>query len=296
MRPRVWHLWRYRGGIRSQIYHAASDRFHNFASLQYRENTGVVKSDVLIVHGRYHDVVDFANSIVYHPDTDWYGAEMLSIYVNDLGNIGVDGPMSHVRSIIINVKEVNDAPQIILPDFDMLALEDSTGIIGTDAYNWQNTDNETDYLSAGEYLDVSWSNMSSSSIRIVDRDSAITSRLQRVVLRNTTNNGTWYNDENDGYDLWYNTTYFTNTNSDVLAYQYDVTNTTEALKKFTVTLSVEHGTMTMIRISDDIELLHGSGLLDDYIVMEGKLIAINEALRGLNYVPDRNWNSYQGSR
>ena len=121
--------------------------------------------------------------------------------------------------------------------------------------------------------------MSGSSIRIVDRDSAIT-KINPRKLRNTTNNGTWYNDENGGNDLWYNTTYFTNTNSDILAYQYDVANATEVLKRFTVTLNVGHGTMTIIRISDDIEMVHGSGLLDDYIVMEGKFIDINEALRG----------------
>ena len=76
---------------------------------------------------------------------------------------------------------------------------------------------------------------------------------------------------------------------------YDVAVPSEAWKNFTVTLTVQHGTMTLMRVSEKIEFLYGSGLMDDTITIKGDLITVNEALRGLNYLPDRNWNSYQGS-
>ena len=58
-----------------------------------------------------------------------------------------------------------------------------------------------------------------------------------------------------------------------------------------VTLRCHHGTMTMDRVGESLVFIHGAGFADDHFVFEGPLLAVNNALRGLLYTPDINWNS-----
>ena len=85
----------------------------------------------LYLRGLYREVQAVLKSLVYTPDTDWNGVDELTIYVNDLGNVGVDGERDQMRRILIDVLSVDDAPVVHMPSTDMLVgNEDMSSIIG----------------------------------------------------------------------------------------------------------------------------------------------------------------------
>ncbi len=48
--------------------------------------------------------------LIYTPDLNYNGTDALTVYVNDLGNSGIGGPLSDTDTIAITVNAVNDAP------------------------------------------------------------------------------------------------------------------------------------------------------------------------------------------
>jgi hypothetical protein len=255
---------------------------HEYNS-QYHDNTGAIKSRELLALGKLIDIQEFVSSLVYVPDRDWYGMDMVGVYLNDLGNIGKGDFEDLQRYILINITEVNDPPIIELPEIDMLtAQEDIVGVIGVDCCSVDDGHS----VEIENFVGDSYSDLSALSIRILDPDSHIRPREKRIVVRNTS---TYFIHETN--DPIYNVTYGENFNSEILAYEYQVPNVENALKLFTVSLLVQHGTLSIMRASEQIEFLQGSGFQDDSIVIRGTLLHINEALRGLNYLADPNWNS-----
>jgi hypothetical protein len=63
-------------------------------------------------------------------------------------------------------------------------------------------------------------------------------------------------------------------------------------KNYTVTLSTSHGSLTLISVTQKIVFLDGAGFQDRFLSFAGPLRDVNTALKGLNYKPDLNWNSF----
>lgn len=53
-------------------------------------------------------------NLVYLPDTNYHGADLLNISANDLGNTGAGGPLADAKAISIGIASVNDLPAIFL--------------------------------------------------------------------------------------------------------------------------------------------------------------------------------------
>jgi hypothetical protein len=115
-------------------------------------------------------------SLVYQGDQNWFGVETLKLYVNDLGNTGVGGPLEHARLVTIVVHPVADAPELVVPlpvDGYLEVLEDTAGIIGADCCNWTKE--------GGGVVRIS-----ESSIQIDDPDVATVKAPSRWLLPNST--------------------------------------------------------------------------------------------------------------
>ena len=232
--------------------------------------------------GSYFDLQKVLASAVYTPDADWFGVDMLNITVNDLGNIGTGGPRSLTRSIIIDVASVEDRPVIALPSQGaaLRTVEDMVGVIGSDCCGW------LDSASYGQSI----LNISAKSIQILDKDMYLAARQERVIVRSTK---AFVNPQTN--DPQFNTTYTDPHRQDLFQYRYDLNDHIVVENVYVVSLNVSHGVLTLPRIPPTVDLLYGAGFQDDAIVLRGALIEVNIALRGLNYVPDRNWNSLQGA-
>jgi hypothetical protein len=115
--------------------------------------------------GNYFDVIYAAASAVYTPDQDWFGVDLCTIIVNDMGNVGGrradfnfagTGGVRHLtRKIVIDVPFVNSGPVFSsIPEVGTLTtVEDMVGIIGTDCCNWVAGDYSADIL-AGSTADA----------------------------------------------------------------------------------------------------------------------------------------------
>ncbi|KAJ1434348.1 hypothetical protein B484DRAFT_417484, partial [Ochromonadaceae sp. CCMP2298] len=226
--------------------------------------------------GAYVDVQAALGSLLYTPDADWFGVDLFSITLNDLGNLG-GGQRTLSRQILLDIGSVEDAPVIILPG-TMQTVEDTVGVIGADCCNWTSPSSPSIY------------NISLTSVQISDRDVKTTLSTRRAVVRSTQS---FSNPTTN--DPLFNRTYTDPQHQDLRQYIYD-SDHTPANNSYTVSLNVSHGTLTIPRAPARVEFLFGAGFLDDSIIMRGPLIEINIALRGLNYQPDLNWNSLQGGQ
>ena len=240
------------------------------------------RSRGLYLQGRFSEMQTALSSLKYIPDPDWNGVDTCVIYINDLGNIGVDGPKDLTRYILIDVEAVADVPLITTPEYDTLTtVEDTIGIIGSDCCNWT-------YLNYGKNV----YNISEASMQITDHDLyMVVHNSSRVVVRNNTG----YKDAYNTNDEMYQVTYGSPSLSDKAYYMYDYRHYNHTTKEnnYTLVLNVSHGTLTMVRVPDTLKFVHGAGFLDDYIVVQGTLDDVNRCLKGLNYKPDINWNSQQ---
>jgi len=267
------------------------------AKLDYNTRLGGAKG--LFVRGQYDEVVAVLKSLVYTPDKDWFGVDVLTIYANDLGNIGVDGEKDITRKMLINVTQVNDPPVIHLPSRDMLiALEDMQAIIGADCCNWAVRDNPPTSASSAHVLippaehnlqPSTATNASVLSISISDRDIHQVLRGQRVVVRRT--DGSQGSSNVLSNDPLFNTSYGSPQNTDAWHYSTDWNAHAAVDATFTLHLSCTHGKMTMLRAAASLDFVYGAGFQDASIIVTGNLTDINDALRGLLFVPDQNWNS-----
>ena len=61
-------------------------------------------------------------------------------------------------------------------------------------------------------------------------------------------------------------------------------------------MSTTHGTLTLLRVSEDLSFSKGSGFQDISVIFSGKIGSVNYALHGLQYLSDLNWNSYHGRK
>ena len=269
------------------------------AKLDYNTRLGGAKG--LFVRGQYDEVVAVLESLVYTPDKDWFGVDVLTIYANDLGNIGVDGEKDTTRKMLVNVTQVNDPPVIHLPSRDMLiALEDMQAIIGSDCCNWAVRDNPPVSASSAHALippaehnlqPSTATNASVLSLSISDRDLHQVLRGQRVVVRRT--DGTQGVSNVLSNDPLFNTSYGSPQDTDAWHYSMDWNAHAAVDASFTLYLSCTHGKMTMLRAAASLDFIYGAGFQDASIVVAGNLTDINDALRGLLFVPDQNWNSLQ---
>ena len=241
------------------------------------------------IRGNYHDVIATVASAVYTPDANWFGIDVLEIFVSDLGNIGDFGEKHQHRKIILDVQGVPDQPIVNLPTAgsehsDMLVtVEDTVGVIGSDPFGWV----PGDYGAFGTGHSIS--NISFASIFISDLDLLTRRSEGRYETRNTTT----YN--NVVLQEKYNATYADVSLTDSLSLVYYWNRHVPEDANITVTLRTHHGVMTMVRVPESLQFLHGSGFQDDLIIVHGSLLDVNIALQGLNYVPDQNWNSFHNA-
>lgn len=123
----------------------------------------------------------FLESLLYIPDPDWYGIDVLTIHVNDLGNIGEDGEKDDLRKILIDVTHVQDTPIIYIPSEDLLiAIEDTTAIIGSDCYQWTTLDSShKDRIGGSKLLPVEHNINSSASMNLTQMSFSIKNRNSR---------------------------------------------------------------------------------------------------------------------
>jgi hypothetical protein len=236
---------------------------------------------VVYAYGSYFDMQKVLESVTYLPDADWFGVDMLTIVVNDLGNIGTGGPRTLTRSIILDVRSVPDGPVIKLPQqlTAVETVEDTVGVIGSDCCGWVN----------GDSYGLSVINITAASVSIVDKDIYLTPRSDRAIVRSTK---AFVNPTTN--DPQFNTTYTDPLKQDLYVYEYDNNRHVPEANTYTVTLNVSHGVLTLPRVAEGLTFLFAAGFQDDAVVFRGPLIEVNIALRGMNYIPDQNWNSMQG--
>ena len=71
--------------------------------------------------------------LIYIGNKNFYGTDTLKIIVNDLGNFGSGGRKTDEREITLNVKNVNDHPQISMPEY-IVEMSEDTEIILKDIF------------------------------------------------------------------------------------------------------------------------------------------------------------------
>jgi hypothetical protein len=76
--------------------------------------------------GSIVDINSALNGLSYAPTNDFNGAAQLQITTNDLGNVGIGGPLTDTDVVAITVTAVNDAPTIIAPAPQSAAFQQST--------------------------------------------------------------------------------------------------------------------------------------------------------------------------
>ena len=253
----------------------------------------------MYMKGFFADVKQTILSAVYTPDANWYGVDMLILNVNDLGGVGSGMDLSVSQSILLDVANVPSPPVLLLPEQDTLVcLEDMVGVIGMSCCDWTTH-------SFGHTI----MNMSVRSFQIQSLDVLLKPRTKRFIASHTTVHGPSAQILSNGsfvlktvpqslsvsvpYDSpTANKTYASAAKEDIYLW-VNATDLPSEKSLFTVSLSVNHGTLTMMRVTAAIEFQRGSGFQDDVVVFTGPLIDVNVALAGLNYRPDLNWNSLQ---
>ena len=63
---------------------------------------------------------------VYRGDQDWFGTDFLSIFVDDLGNVGIGGVKTDLQRIPIEVVAVSDPPVWNIPEVPFASSEDAS--------------------------------------------------------------------------------------------------------------------------------------------------------------------------
>ncbi|RYG70406.1 hypothetical protein EON64_00270 [archaeon] len=263
---------------------------------QYRAAHPLSYSKVLCFTGTYSDVLAAVDSLQYAPDADYYGADVMSIYVNDLGNIGLGGPKDVSNSIIINIESVPDRPRIVLPTGQSSTLvyvyEDTIGILGADQYV-NNIARKVSHVSEGTlsnlYVDTWVFNMTSSSIFVVDRDDYVYVASERVVVRDTANYSNVLTN-----DPVFNQTFSSASSFDIYRFVYNsnhITNHDGNSRVYTLEVSVKHGRLSFNRVPTDVTFVLGSGFEDDHVIVTGNLNSINILLAMLFYKADPNYNA-----
>lgn len=76
----------------------------------------------LTLRGDLASLNGFLASLSYLSDPQWFGTDLLSVYVDDLGNSGKGGPMTHERHALIDVVWHNHPPSIVLPSLTPLQV------------------------------------------------------------------------------------------------------------------------------------------------------------------------------
>lgn len=164
------------------------------ARLDYDVRRGGARG--LYIRGIYREVLAILQSVTYTPDLNYNGLDLLTIYVNDLGNFGVDGERDQTRRMVIDVASVEDPPAITMPSADMLqGQEDMRAVIGADCCMWAANDEPraassrfgspiraTDH----NLLPSTSTNASALSIQITDSDIVVSVNRQRTIVRNLT--------------------------------------------------------------------------------------------------------------
>lgn len=79
--------------------------------ISFDESNGNGKSKVTF-KGKIPDINTALKSLSYLGNSNFNGEEILTITTNDLGNTGLDGPLSDTDTVKITVNPVNDPPQI----------------------------------------------------------------------------------------------------------------------------------------------------------------------------------------
>lgn len=75
--------------------------------------------------GTISDINGALQGLTYTPTADFIGSAVLSVSVNDLGNVGAGGQLTGSGSVTINVSGVNDAPVVAVPTTQTVS-EDGT--------------------------------------------------------------------------------------------------------------------------------------------------------------------------
>eukprot|EP01037_Dinobryon_pediforme_P032866 gene32866-38037_t len=132
--------------------------------------------------GQYGDVLRAAASAVYRPDLDWFGIDLFSVTVNDLGT---DGSGQLTRRILIDVQFVDTGPFLSsVPDGGTLqAVEDVRGVIGTDCCGWlASSPSSASAGHADSYrLDDGVMNLSVRSFQVGNRNNLLKPRTSRII-------------------------------------------------------------------------------------------------------------------
>lgn len=262
---------------------------------QYRAHHPLTYAKILCFTGTYSDVRVSIASLQYLPDADYFGADIMSIYVNDIGNVGIGGSKDVSSRILINIESVADRPSIILPAGQSSTLiyvyEDAIGIIGSDQYIdsvASPTSSASETVVLNLYSDVAVFNMTRGSIYVVDRDDTVYFATERVVVRDTTNYSNILTN-----DPLFNETYTSATHFDVYRFLHNDGQEPDDSNShiYTLDVSVRHGRLSFNRVPSDIVFVLGSGFEDDHVIVKGKLSSVNILLSMLFYKADPNFNA-----
>ncbi|NVK02375.1 MAG: tandem-95 repeat protein, partial [Oceanospirillaceae bacterium] len=91
---------------------------------------GADGTSLVTVRGTLTDLDSAFDGLVYTPDANFNGTDTLTVKLDDLGNSGSGGALSHEVSQSITVSAVNDAPVLSVPS-DISVNEDSLIYFGT---------------------------------------------------------------------------------------------------------------------------------------------------------------------
>ncbi|MBI4325792.1 MAG: tandem-95 repeat protein, partial [Chloroflexi bacterium] len=114
---------------------------------------GANESANLAVEGTLEDLNLALATLSYRGETDFHGADTVTVTVDDLGNTGTGGPLSASKSIGITVTAVNDAPVFSL-------IDDQTTFDGTPTAPIAFTVSDAETAAVDLILSVSSSNPS----------------------------------------------------------------------------------------------------------------------------------------
>ncbi|CAM9142464.1 unnamed protein product, partial [Choristocarpus tenellus] len=206
--------------------------------------------------------------IRYTPDADWNGIDGLEVSVNDRGNGGktlqsIDGSLNDSILLVVDVSPVNDSPRLIVPlmgdeNESLTAHEDSPGMMGTDCCPLSLLPN----LQGASII-------SNSSILLEDPDIPITASS--------------LSDEN----RW---TLLSQANK----------SSTAPIEQVELKLVARYGAILLQDVLSDVTLTGVSSGTDRLVPngfmselqLTGPMWAVSQALRGMIYQSDRNWNSW----
>jgi len=112
-----------------QIYISATNGMVSLSSttelgeLTFIEGNGSQNGNMSFT-GLLSDIREAVSSVTYLGNPDFNGADIISFYVNDLGNVGSGGNLTDTKTIDIVLDPVNDIPYLVFPG-DQSNFEDS---------------------------------------------------------------------------------------------------------------------------------------------------------------------------